>query len=75
MPTVGWSVQCVFSYVGGIAERQNLRQFFCEYDLMIMSYETMRIDVEWVAAQQWDYCILDEGHAIRNIESKVTLSA
>ena len=40
---------------------------------MIMSYETMRIDVDWVASQQWDYCVLDEGHAIRNIESKVTL--
>lgn len=48
-----------------------LRHSICEYDLVIMSYETLRTVVEWVTSIQWNYCILDEGHVVRNIESKV----
>lgn len=29
-------------------------------------------DVDWVSGVQWGYCVLDEGHAIRNPTSKVT---
>ena len=41
-----------------------------------MSYEALRADVEWVAApgRRWLYAVLDEGHAIRNPRSRVTLA-
>lgn len=32
----------------------------------------MRADVEWVAGRQWVYCVLDEGHIIRNPKAKIT---
>ena len=37
-----------------------------------MSYESVRADIEWVAQQQWLYCVLDEGHVIRNPKAKLT---
>jgi TATA-binding protein-associated factor len=36
-----------------------------------MSYETLRADVDWAAARPWAYCVLDEGHIIRNPKSKL----
>lgn len=32
-------------------------------------------DVDWVCSQAWGYCVLDEGHAIRNPASKVSQAA
>ncbi len=32
-------------------------------------------DVDWVCSQAWAYCVLDEGHAIRNPASKVSQAA
>lgn len=29
-------------------------------------------DIEWVSGVQWGYCVLDEGHTIRNPSSKIT---
>ena len=40
-----------------------------------MSYETLRADVEWVSGVKWAYCVLDEGHAVRNPASKVAQAA
>ena len=31
--------------------------------------------MDWVCAQAWSYCVLDEGHAIRNPASKVAQAA
>jgi len=39
--------------------------------LVVMSYETLRADVEWVAGRPWHYCVLDEGHVIRNPKARV----
>ena len=57
--------------MGAAGDRLALRHSVCDYDLVVMSYETMRTVVEWVASIQWNYCILDEGHVVRNVESKV----
>ncbi|GIL55055.1 hypothetical protein Vafri_10704, partial [Volvox africanus] len=43
-----------------------------QYNLLVMSYESLRADIEWVASRRWLYCVLDEGHAIRNPRSRVT---
>ncbi|EFJ48604.1 hypothetical protein VOLCADRAFT_74566 [Volvox carteri f. nagariensis] len=42
------------------------------YNMLVMSYESLRADIDWVASRRWLYCVLDEGHAIRNPRSRVT---
>ncbi|KAG2490891.1 hypothetical protein HYH03_010808 [Edaphochlamys debaryana] len=44
------------------------------YNMLVMSYESLRADVEWVASKRWLYAVLDEGHAIRNPRSRITLA-
>lgn len=41
-------------------------------DVLIMSYESLRADVDILKQRQWNYLILDEGHAIRNPKSKIS---
>ena len=40
-------------------------------DVVVMSYEVLRADVDWVSRRSWAYCVLDEGHIIRNPRSKL----
>eukprot|EP00798_Chlamydomonas_sp_ICE-L_P022197 gene22197-29257_t len=40
--------------------------------IVIMSYESVRADVEWVSSIQWLYCCCDEGHIIKSPKSKIT---
>lgn len=42
------------------------------YNVVIMSYESLRSDVEWVAGVPWLYAVLDEGHVIRSPKSRIT---
>lgn len=44
------------------------------YNMLVMSYESLRADVDWVAGRRWLYCVLDEGHTIRNPRSRITLA-
>ncbi|GFR50408.1 hypothetical protein Agub_g12625, partial [Astrephomene gubernaculifera] len=44
------------------------------YNMLVMSYESLRADIDWVASRNWLYCVLDEGHAIRNPRSRVTVA-
>eukprot|EP00201_Polytomella_parva_P000410 CAMPEP_0175086470 /NCGR_PEP_ID=MMETSP0052_2-20121109/29266_1 /TAXON_ID=51329 ORGANISM="Polytomella parva, Strain SAG 63-3" /NCGR_SAMPLE_ID=MMETSP0052_2 /ASSEMBLY_ACC=CAM_ASM_000194 /LENGTH=103 /DNA_ID=CAMNT_0016358655 /DNA_START=484 /DNA_END=791 /DNA_ORIENTATION=- len=39
-----------------------------------MSYESLRADIDWVSQIQWLYCVLDEGHVIKNSKSRVTMA-
>ena len=39
---------------------------------MQMSYEALRSDVGWVSGIMWNYCVLDEGHIIRNPRAKIS---
>ncbi|KAI3435532.1 hypothetical protein D9Q98_001597 [Chlorella vulgaris] len=72
---VGPAVLRVLQYHGGPAERAVLRRRLPDHDVVVMSYESLRGDVDWVCAQAWSYCVLDEGHAIRNPASKVAQAA
>lgn len=60
------------AYEGTPLQRQALRSSFEKADVIIMSYETLRVDIESLHQARWLYCILDEGHLIRNPRSKVT---
>ena len=33
---------------------------------MVISYDTLRREIDTLAAIRWNYVVLDEGHAIRN---------
>jgi TATA-binding protein-associated factor len=37
-----------------------------------MSYDIIRNDIEDLAKMPWNYCILDEGHIIKNGKTKIT---
>ncbi|KAJ2362116.1 TATA-binding protein-associated factor mot1 [Coemansia sp. RSA 2611] len=39
-----------------------------------MSYDVVRNDIELLAKQNWNYCVLDEGHVIKNARTKLTLA-
>lgn len=52
-------------------EREALRPMLATHHVVSMSYEVLRSDIEWVAGIDWDFCILDEGHTIKNAKSKI----
>lgn len=62
-------------YHGQPAARAALRPLLPSHNVIVMSYETLRVDVDWVAGIKWAYCVLDEGHAIRNPGSQVARAA
>ncbi|KAJ3070374.1 btaf1 RNA polymerase II, B-TFIID transcription factor-associated, 170kDa [Podochytrium sp. JEL0797] len=59
-------------YVGGPAERHRLRGLIPSHDVIITSYEILRNDVENLTSFNYNYCILDEGHVIKNAKTKLT---
>ncbi|XP_014493831.1 TATA-binding protein-associated factor BTAF1 isoform X1 [Vigna radiata var. radiata] len=68
------SVISSLQYVGSAQERILLRDQFCKHNVIITSYDVVRKDVDFLGQLLWNYCILDEGHIIKNAKSKVTLA-
>ncbi|KAF3783221.1 TATA-binding protein-associated factor, partial [Nymphaea thermarum] len=66
------SVMSPLQYVGSIQERHSLRNNFSKFNVIITSYDVVRKDIEHLHSILWNYCILDEGHIIKNSKSKVT---
>ena len=60
------------AYVGPPSERNKHRAKLTEADIVITSYDICRNDVEVFAPHTWNYCVLDEGHLIKNPKAKVT---
>ena len=62
-------------YHGNPGERAAIRPRIDDgsCDVVIMSYDSLRADQDDLLPNRaWCYCILDEGHAIRNPKSRVT---
>ncbi|GAA5886029.1 hypothetical protein JCM5296_007067 [Sporobolomyces johnsonii] len=59
-------------YTGPRAERERLVKSVNKYDAVILSYDIARNDIEWLSQVDWHYCILDEGHIIKNGKTKLT---
>lgn len=57
-------------YAGFAATRRKQLPKIREYDLVIMSYDVLRNDIDQLRTIAFNYCILDEGHIIRNSKSK-----
>ena len=59
-------------YTGNAKERGHILQKLKKFDIVITSYEVVRNDVLHLADINWLYCILDEGHVIKNARTKLT---
>jgi TATA-binding protein-associated factor len=63
---------CVL-YYGSPAERKGLRAGIKGTDkVVVTSYETVRSDADFLGSLDWDYCVLDEGHVIKNPKSGIS---
>ena len=69
---VGEGLLTTLQYEGPPAHRQGLRTRADKTaDIIVLSYDTLKHDIEWLAGLQWNYCVLDEGHIVRNPKSKI----
>ncbi|KAG6814294.1 hypothetical protein H0H92_013419 [Tricholoma furcatifolium] len=59
-------------YTGNARERTRLLTKLKTYDVVITSYEVVRNDISNLEGIQWLYCVLDEGHVIKNAKTKLT---
>uniref|UniRef100_A0A1B6HL06 Helicase ATP-binding domain-containing protein n=1 Tax=Homalodisca liturata TaxID=320908 RepID=A0A1B6HL06_9HEMI len=57
-------------YAGPPMEREKLRARVSEHNLVVASYDIVRKDIDFFSSIQWNYCILDEGHVIKNGKTK-----
>ena len=67
----------VLHYTGPPFERNKLKeklktQNSSLYDLVVASYDIVRNDIEFFSSIKWNYCILDEGHIIKNGKTKMS---
>lgn len=59
-------------YMGNAKDRARLLPSLKKFDVVITSYEVVRNDVSNLEDMNWLYCILDEGHVIKNAKTKLT---
>ncbi|XP_073057089.1 TATA-binding protein-associated factor BTAF1-like [Primulina eburnea] len=68
------SLLTTLQYIGSAPERLSLRVQFDKYNVIVTSYDVVRKDIDYLRQVYWNYCILDEGHIIKNSKSKVTVA-
>ncbi|RAL09946.1 DNA-binding ATPase [Aspergillus homomorphus CBS 101889] len=66
-------LNCV-AYVGPPAERARLQDSLKDADIVVTSYDICRNDNDVLRPISWNYCVLDEGHLIKNPKAKVTMA-
>ncbi|CAI7637185.1 unnamed protein product [Penicillium manginii] len=66
-------LKCI-AYVGPPAERARLQAEIADSDIVVTSYDVCRNDNDILNPINWNYCVLDEGHLIKNPKAKITLS-
>jgi TATA-binding protein-associated factor len=59
-------------YHGPPTERNKLRPQFKQHNLVVASYDIVRNDIDFFSTIRWNYCILDEGHIIKNGKTKIS---
>ncbi|XP_073120900.1 TATA-binding protein-associated factor BTAF1 [Henckelia pumila] len=68
------SLLTTLQYIGSAPERLSLRLQFDKHNVIVTSYDVVRKDIDYLRQIYWNYCILDEGHIIKNSKSKVTVA-
>ncbi|KAF1935510.1 hypothetical protein EJ02DRAFT_484672 [Clathrospora elynae] len=64
-------LSCV-AYVGSPPIRGQYRNELNNVDIVITSYDICRNDADVLKPINWNYCVLDEGHLIKNSKSKTS---
>jgi TATA-binding protein-associated factor len=59
-------------YAGNARERQGLRGAVATHEVIITSYEVIRSDSDLLSSLDWLFCVLDEGHIIKNGKTKLS---
>ena len=59
-------------YVGSPRTRRALLPELPKHDVIIVSYDVLRNDIQYFEPFQYNYCVLDEGHIIRGPHTKMT---
>lgn len=59
-------------YSGDKASRASIRDKVGKSDVLIISYELLRNDIQYFTDMHFNYVILDEGHVIKNPKTKLT---
>ena len=62
------------AYVGPTADRATLRDQLGKTDIVITSYDICRNDIDFIMPINWNYCVLDEGHLIKNPKAKTSIA-
>ena len=62
------------AYVGLPADRHRLISELGNCDIAITSYDICRNDIDIFTPLNWNYCVLDEGHLIKNPRAKTSLA-
>ena len=62
------------AYVGPSADRAKLRDQLGQTDVVITSYDICRNDIQVLLPLSWNYCVLDEGHLIKNPKAKTSMA-
>lgn len=62
------------AYVGPSQDRIRLRADLGKTDIVITSYDICRNDIDIFTPLNWNYCILDEGHLIKNAKAKTSIA-
>ena len=62
------------AYVGPPSDRSKLRSQLGKTDIVITSYDVCRNDIEILTPFSWNYCVLDEGHLIKNPRAKTSIA-
>lgn len=53
-------------------ERNKLKPKVKKHNLVVASYDIVRNDIDFFSSIRWNYCILDEGHIIKNGKTKIS---
>ncbi|XP_041123938.1 TATA-binding protein-associated factor 172 isoform X1 [Polyodon spathula] len=59
-------------YTGPPTERARLQHQVKKHNLVVASYDVVRNDIDFFRNIQFNYCILDEGHVIKNGKTKLS---
>ncbi|KAJ6079695.1 hypothetical protein N7467_009448 [Penicillium canescens] len=66
-------LSCI-AYVGPPSERSRLQPLLANTDIIVTSYDVCRNDNDVLNSINFNYCVLDEGHLIKNPKAKITTS-
>ncbi|OBA24561.1 hypothetical protein METBIDRAFT_135132 [Metschnikowia bicuspidata var. bicuspidata NRRL YB-4993] len=62
----------VVVYAGGPTIRASIRPSLFDSDVVVTSYDVCRNDADILSELSYNYCVLDEGHIIKNSASKLS---